>query len=70
MNRAAFYAYGEFINFYRANLLKKIFRTEAINLDDLARSFGFPSAQRVKEGNFLKASAQQATKAEKRKKRK
>ena len=70
MNRAAFYAYGEFINFFRANLLKKIFRTEAINLDDLARSFGFPSAQRVKEGNFLKASAQQATKAEKRKKRK
>lgn len=27
MNRTAFYAYGEFINFYRSNLLKKIFRT-------------------------------------------
>ena len=27
MNRAAFYAYGEFINVFRANLLKKIFRT-------------------------------------------
>jgi hypothetical protein len=70
MNRAAFYAYGEYINFLRANLLKKIFRTELIKLDDLARSFGFPSAQRVKEGTFLKPSAQQATKTEKRKKRK
>lgn len=33
MNRAAFYAYGEFINYLRANLLKKIFRTELLNLD-------------------------------------
>ena len=48
MNRAAFYAYGEFINVFRANLLKKIFRTELFNLDDLARSYGFTSAQRVK----------------------
>jgi hypothetical protein len=70
MNRAAFYAYGEFINYYRSNLLKKIFRTELINLDDLARSYGFPSAQRVKEGTFLKPTAQQSTKAEKRRRRK
>ena len=48
MNRAAFYAYGEFINVFRLNLLKKIFRTELINLDELARSYGFSSAQRVK----------------------
>jgi hypothetical protein len=48
MNRAAFYAYGEYINFYRANPLKKIFRSELINLDQLARSFGFTAAQRVK----------------------
>ncbi len=70
MNRAGFYAYGEFINYFRSNLLKKIFRTELINLDDLARSFGFPSAQRVKEGTFLKPSVQQSTKAEKRRRRK
>ena len=54
MNRAAFYAYGEYINIYRANLLKKIFRTELINVDNLAKSFGFTSAQRVKDGTFLK----------------
>ena len=33
MNRAAFYAYGEFINLFRLNPLKRIFRTELINLD-------------------------------------
>lgn len=27
MNRAGFFAYGEYINYYRANLLKKIFIT-------------------------------------------
>lgn len=70
MNRAAFYAYGEFINYHRANLLKKIFRTELLNLDDLARSYGFTSAQRVKEGTFLKPTAQKANKAEKRRLRK
>ena len=66
MNRAGFYAYGEYINFFRANLLKKIFRTEAINLDDLARSYGFTSAQKVKEGSYLKSTVQQAKKALKR----
>jgi ACT domain-containing protein len=55
MNRAAFYAYGEYINYLRANLLKKIFITELINVNDLARSFGFASAPRVKEGSFLTA---------------
>jgi hypothetical protein len=27
MNRTAFYSYGEYINYLRANPLKKIFRT-------------------------------------------
>ena len=36
----------------------------------MARSYGFTSAQRVKEGNFLKTSAQKASKAEARKRRK
>lgn len=48
MNRAGFYAYGEFINYFRANLLKKIFITESINVNDLGRSYGFTSAPRVK----------------------
>lgn len=54
MNRAAFYAYGAYLNNFRANLLKFIFKTEAIDVAALAKSFGFNTPPRVKEGNFLK----------------
>lgn len=57
MNRGGFYAYGEFINLFRANLLKKIFRTDEIEVDKLARSFGFTTPPRVKEGKFLTTKA-------------
>ena len=55
MNRAAFYAYGAYLNNFRASLLKFIFKTEDIDVEALAKSFGFTSPPRVKEGNFLKA---------------
>lgn len=55
MNRAAFYAYGAYLNNFRANLLKLIFKTEAIDVNKLAQSYGFSVAPRVKEGKFLKA---------------
>lgn len=58
INRAAFYAYGAFINYYRANLLTRIFRTSQIDVERLARSYGFTTPPRVKEGNFLTKKAQ------------
>jgi ATP-dependent RNA helicase DDX18/HAS1 len=48
MNRAAFYAYGAYLNNFRANLLKFIFKTEDINVAALAKSFGFNTPPRVK----------------------
>lgn len=48
MNRAAFYAYGSYINNFRANLLKFIFKTEAVDVAALARSYGFTTPPRVK----------------------
>ena len=58
LNRAAFYAYGSFLNSYRASLLKKIFRTGQINVEQLARSYGFTTPPRVKDGKFLKQKTQ------------
>jgi hypothetical protein len=57
MNRAAFYAYGAYINTFRANLLKFIFKTEAIDVAALAKSFGFTTPPKVKDGKFLKVDA-------------
>jgi hypothetical protein len=57
LNRAGFYAYGAYLNYFRANLLKKIFRTDQINVADLARGFGFTTPPRVKEGSFLTEKA-------------
>lgn len=57
LNRAAFYAYGAYINNFRDNLLKFIFKTEALDVAALARSFGFTTPPRVKEGKFLKPEA-------------
>lgn len=70
LNRAAFFAYGAFLNYFRANLLKKIFRTDQLDVTKLARSFGFTTAPRVKEGKFLTLQAQKEKKQEKIKKNK
>lgn len=59
MNRAGFYAYGSYINYFNANLLKKIFRTDQIQVDKLARGFGFTTPPRVKDGKFLTQKARQ-----------
>ena len=48
LNRAGFYAYGSYINYYRANMLKKIFRTDQVDVTKLAKSFGFVTPPRVK----------------------
>ena len=58
LNRAAFYAYGAFINYYRSNLLTRIFRTSQIDVEKLAKSYGFTTPPRVKEGSFLTKKAQ------------
>lgn len=65
MNRAGFYAYGSYLDYFRANLLKKIFITDQIDVNALAKSFGFTTPPRVKEGRFLTAVAR----AEKQKSR-
>ncbi len=70
LNRAGFYAYGSYINYFRANLLKKIFRTDQINVATLSKSFGFITPPRVKEGNFLTEKARKERKIEKIKQRK
>jgi ATP-dependent RNA helicase DDX18/HAS1 len=57
LNRAGFYAYGSYLNYFRANLLKKIFITDQIDVNKLARSFGFTTPPRVKEGRFMTESA-------------
>lgn len=58
INRAAFYAYGAYLNYFRGNLLKKIFRSDQIDVTKLASSFGFTTPPRVKEGKFLSIQAQ------------
>lgn len=70
MNRAAFYAYGAYLNNFRANLLKFIFKTEAIDVVALAKSFGFNTPPRVKEGNFLKVEVRKEQIREKLKEKK
>lgn len=70
LNRKGFYAYGSYINYFRASLLKKIFRTDQINVAQLAKSFGFTTPPRVKEGNFLTEKARREKKVEKLKARK
>jgi ATP-dependent RNA helicase DDX18/HAS1 len=70
LNRKGFYAYGSYINYFRANLLKKIFRTDQINVGLLAKSFGFTTPPRVKEGNFLTEKARIERKADKIKQKK
>lgn len=37
-------------------MLKFIFKTEAVDVAALAKSFGFPTPPRVKDGKFLKVS--------------
>lgn len=70
LNRAGFYAYGAYINYFRANLLKKIFRTDQINVAQLARGFGFTTPPRVKEGKFLTEKARKEQQTQKTKEKK
>jgi len=65
LNRAGFYAYGAYLNYFRANLLKKIFRTDQINVAQLAKSFGYSTPPRVKEGTFLTEKARKEKKMQK-----
>lgn len=70
MNRAAFCAYGGYLNYFRENRLKLIFKTEAIDVNKLALSYGFSSAPRVKEGKFLKTAVRKEQLREKLKEKK
>lgn len=56
MNRKAFNAYGSYLSHIEKHQNKRIFRTELVNVDTLAKSFGFSVAPRVKTGKFLKES--------------
>jgi ATP-dependent RNA helicase DDX18/HAS1 len=62
LNRAAFYAYGEYLNYFRRNLLKRIFNSEQLDVANIARNFGFTTAPRVKEGKFLTVQARKEKK--------
>ena len=53
LNREAFYAYGSFLNNFRQNLIKTIFKTEDIDVHSVAKGFGFEVAPRVNEGKFF-----------------
>lgn len=59
LNRAAFYAYGSFLEYFNNNPLKRIFRTQMLDVQKLALSFGFTAPPRVKNGKFLTPTAQQ-----------
>ena len=62
INRAAFYAYGASINNYKANLLKRIFRPELLDVAGLAKSFGFSIPPRVTNTGFLAPKARKEMK--------
>ena len=66
MNKSAFQAYGAFINHYQSHLLKKIFRTEMVDVAALARSFGFSTPPRVTATGFLAPKARKKLKAAER----
>ena len=51
-------------------MIKKIFRTDMINVADLARSYGFTTPPRVKEGKFLTEKARKDKNIEKLNKKK
>ena len=66
MNRAAFYAYGSYLKTIQKNNLKKIFRTELVNVDMLCKSYGFGVPPRVNTGVFLKSNLIKEQRKEKR----
>ena len=47
INRQAFYAYGSFLQHYNKNLLKRIFRTDRLNMKNVGLGFGMPVPPRV-----------------------
>lgn len=51
-------------------MLKKIFRTDQVDVAKLAKSFGFVTPPRVKQGNFLTEKARKERKIEKIKQKK
>ena len=69
MNRAGFYAYGSYLDSIHKNPIKKIFRTDLVNVDKLSESYGFSTAPRVNTGKFLKLNIQRENRREKRRKR-
>ena len=70
LNRSGFYAYGAYINYFRANLLQNIFRTDQSNVALLARGFGYTTPPRVKEGKFLTEKARKEQQTQKIKEKK
>ena len=59
INRQAFYAYGSFLQHFNKNLLKRIFRTDRLNMKAVGMGFGMPVPPKVNmEAKFLTQKAQ------------
>lgn len=68
INRQAFYAYGSFLQYFNKNLLKRIFRTDRLNVKAVGLGFGMPVPPKVNlEAKFLTQKAQSREKTIKRK---
>lgn len=59
INRQAFYAYGSFLQYFNGHLLKRIFRTDRLNVKNVGLGFGMPIPPKVNlEAKFLTQKAQ------------
>ena len=68
INRQAFYAYGSFLKHFNANLLKRIFRTDRLNMKGVGLGFGMPVPPKVNmDAKFLTQKAQLREKADTKK---
>lgn len=68
INRQAFYAYGSFLQYYNQNLLKRIFRTDRLNVKNVGLGFGMSVPPKVNlDAKFLTQKAQAKAKALKKK---
>ena len=68
INRQAFYAYGSFLQYFNNHLLKRVFRTDRLNVKNVGLGFGMAIPPKVNlEAKFLTQKAQLKEKTIKRK---
>ena len=47
INRQAFYAYGSFLQYFNSHLLKRIFKTDQLNVKNVGLGFGMSIPPKV-----------------------